>query len=485
MSKRNVTPPYLTSLITFTALLVAVTTATQSAPASRTQNASRGRHNGKIVFISDRNYKGLSIWTINPDGSSPTRLTDDKTRTVKLPSFSPVYDTYPVWSPDGTKISFVSNRNSQSSLYIMNANGSNAQLITDKVIDLSEPAWSPDGGKIAFSGGVRGTFGFTRPTVDVYVINVDGSGLKKLTANSGTNGSPTWSPDGKQIAFSRIHGPIPQPKIWVMNPDGTNQRELPNPKNPTTTGIFGGEPAWSPDGTRILSTGYWTCRGKAAVGIHVVSAEGGIPQLLTTNPNDCGRYSSPKWSPDGTRILAGFEPEAKGVLEPARQIVVMNSDGSNQISIVNRGKYVFNSGQSTFTDVHADWQPLAAPLDFEASVIGFSEPSYTVYEDAGKVQITVTRRGNLKDRASCFYVTLTADMGIQHNDPAATGTLRFAPGESSKTISIPVSDSGGQLRTTSYRIVLSDNEGNATLVGGIQEAALTILGRDAASRKKN
>jgi hypothetical protein len=76
-------------------------------------------------------------------------------------------------------------------------------------------------------------------------------------------------------------------------------------------------------------------------------------------------------------------------------------------------------------------------------------------------------------------------MGIQHNDPAATGTLRFAPGESSKTISIPVSDSGGQLRTTSYRIVLSDNEGNATLIGGIQEAVLTILGRDAASRKKN
>lgn len=363
MSKRNVTTPYLTSLITLSVLLVAVTTATQSAPASHAQNA-RGKHNGKIVFISDRNYKGLSVWSMNPDGSSPTRLTDDKSRTEKLPSFSPVYDTHPVWSPDGTKIAFVSNRHYHISLYVMDADGSNAQLVTDKVIDLSEPAWSPDGGKIAFSGGARGTFGFTAPSVDIYVINVDGSELTKLTANSGTNGSPTWSPDGKQIAFSRHNGPVSQAKIWVMNPDGSNQRELPNPKDPSTTGILGREPAWSPDGTKILFTADRVSKGSGGVGIYVVNAEGGDSRLLTNDPKCCDRYSSPKWSPDGTRILAGLEPQTKGVLEPARQIIVMNTDGSNRINIANRGKYVFNSGQSRFTEVQADWQPLHAPLEF-------------------------------------------------------------------------------------------------------------------------
>jgi Tol biopolymer transport system component len=128
-----------------------------TAPAALTP--VRGRYNGKIVFISDRHYKGLSIWSMNPDGSSPTRLTDDKARTDRLPSFSPVYDANPVWSPDGTKIAFISNRDYLFSLYVMNADGNNARLVTDKLLEPWEPAWSPDGGKIAFSVGIRGTFG--------------------------------------------------------------------------------------------------------------------------------------------------------------------------------------------------------------------------------------------------------------------------------------------------------------------------------------
>jgi hypothetical protein len=161
----------------------------------------------------------------------------------------------------------------------------------------------------------------------------------------------------------------------------------------------------------------------------------------------------------------------------------MNADGSNQINISNRGKYIFNSGQSTFTDGQADWQPLRTPTDFGSSVVGFGAPSYTAYDDAGKVSITVTRTGNLNAAASVFYATLTPDLLIQN--PSAKGTVHFAPGESSKTISIPIVDYGGLLSSTEYRIVLSDNAGNATLLGGIKEAALTILGKDAAARKKN
>jgi hypothetical protein len=146
----------------------------------------------------------------------------------------------------------------------------------------------------------------------------------------------------------------------------------------------------------------------------------------------------------------------------------MNADGSNQINISNRGKYYFNSGQSTFTDVQADWQPLLAPPGFGSSVVGFSAPSYTVSEDAGSVSVTVRRTGNLNDVASCFYVTL--EEGIKVNDPAGTGTLRFAPGESSKTISLAFN-----VWNRSLKVVLSDNEGNATFVGGIKEATVTIL----------
>lgn len=150
----------------------------------------------------------------------------------------------------------------------------------------------------------------------------------------------------------------------------------------------------------------------------------------------------------------------------------MNADGSNPINISNRGQYYFNTGLSMFTDVEVHWQPLLTRPQSAPSIVGFSAPSYTVNEAAGRVTITVTRTGNLNDVASCFYVTLSNTMPmLMHSDPAATGTLRFAAGESSKTISFTV----GRHNADSYKIILSDNEGNATFLGGIKEATLTIL----------
>ena len=484
---------YLTLLITGTVLVAAITPATRSVPAvseSATPHISpnpvRGRHNGKIVFISDRHYKGLSIWSMNPDGSSPTRLTDDTSRTEKLPDFSPVYDGSPVWSPDGTKIAFISNRDYLFSLYVMDADGSNARLVADKPLEPAEPSWSPDGGKIAFTSGVRFTLGMGKASVNIYVVNIDGSGLTQLTRDSGANGSPAWSPDGKQIAFVSNRDADGQSRIWIMNEDGSNQRILPNSQNTRGTGFLGGQPAWSPDGTKILFTGYSACGDRGAVSIYVTNADGGNSQVLTnSDPKACGWYSSPRWSPDGTKILATYSVKTGVDLEPPPQIVVMNADGSNQINITNRAKYYFNSGLATFTDGQADWQPLPAPPSFASSVVGFSASSYTVYEDAGSVPITLKRTGNLNDVASCMYVTGTNEMRIMYSDPSGRGTVRFAPGESSKTISIAVTDFHGMSQSWSYKIVLSDNEGNATLLGGIKEAALTILGRDATSRKKN
>ncbi len=486
---------YLTLLIIGAVLVVVLTPAIQSVPAARRSDAQateqlspnpvRGTYNGKIVFISDRHYKGLSIWSMNPDGSSPTRLTDDKSRTEKLPDFSPVYDGSPVWSPDGTKIAFISNRDYLFSLYVMDADGSNARLVANKPLEPAAPAWSPDGEKIAFSAGIAFTVGMTKPSADIYVINLDGSGLTQLTRESGANGSPAWSPDGKQIAFvSTRDAPDGKARIWLMNADGSNQKILPNSQDTSSTGFYGSQPTWSPDGARILFTAYNDCPGQGGVAIYVTSADGGKSQRLTKDSNGCGWYSSPKWSPDGTKILASLSVKTGTTLEPPPAIIVMNADGTNQINISNRGKYTFNSGQSMFADGQADWQPLFARTDFASSVVGFSEPSYTTYTDAGHLPITVRRTGNLNDVASCFYATITTDMGLQHPDPAATGTLRFARGESSKIISLPVINYAGNV-TWSYKIVLSDNEGNASFLGGIKEAAVTIFPRPGASPKKN
>ena len=470
---------YLTVLITGAALCVEITPATHrvreasssaaGAIAQATPTPLRGRYNGKIVFTSDRHNQALSIWSMNPDGSSPTRLTDEKSRTERLPSFAHVYDSGPAWSPDGTKIAFISNRNGYSALYTMNADGSNGRLVTDKALNPGGPAWSPDGGKIALCGGVGITIEPQKSFADIYLVNMDGSGLTKLTSDSGVNGGPTWSPDGKQIAFSSNRDPDGKARIWVMNADGSNQRKLTD-----TQRFYGGQPSWSPDGTKILINGYRE--------IFVMNADGSNARPLTNDPTRRGMYFSPRWSPDGTKIVTTFCPETRNDIDLAREIIVMNADGSNQINISNRGKYYFNSGQSAFFDVDADWQPLVAPPDFAPSVVGFSAPSYTVYEDAGSVPVTVRRTGNLNDVASCFYVTLTDTTMIKHYDPAATGTLRFARGESFKTISIAISNSSGARGSWSLKIPLSNNEGNATFIGGIKEATVTILAGDTRPR---
>jgi len=474
---------YLTLLITGAVLGVAMKPATQRVrgasasfavdaivKATPTPTPVRTRYNGKIVFTSDRHNSALSIWSMNPDGSSPTRLTDETGRTERLPSFVPVYDSGPAWSPDGTKIAFISNRNYDFALYIMNADGSNIQLVTDKVLNPGEPAWSPDGGKIALSGGMVNTFEPNKPFADIYLVNVDGSGLTKITSDSGLNGSPTWSPDGKRIAFSSNRELTDgKQEIWVMNADGSNQRKLSAIQNTSNPGFYGGQPSWSPDGTKILFNGYRE--------IFVMNADGSNVRPLTSDPNRRGMYSSPGWSPDGTKIVTTFYPQTRNDIDLAKEIIVMNADGSNQIKISNRVKYEFDTSGSGYFDVDAAWQPLFAPPNFASSVVGFSAPSYTVYEDAGSIPVTVTRTGKLNDAASCSYITLNDTATVKYYDPAATGTLRFAPGESSKTISIAISDSGGARGSWSLKIALSDNEGNATFIGGNREATVMILGR--------
>ena len=465
---------YLALVVTVTLLSMATGSHAQTR-ARTTSTQSTAVYNGKIVFSSDRHYKGLSIWSMNPDGSSPARLTDDTSRTKNLPSFTPVYDTSPVWSPDGTKIAFISNRNYSFALYVMNADGSNARHVAE-VLEPGEPAWSPDGNKIAFSAGIRAIFALippvNQPVTDIYVVNVDGSGLTRLTRDSGRNGSPTWSPDGKQIAFTSNRDSDGQTNIWVMNADGSNQREIPNSAISKSSRFDDLDPAWSPDGSKILFSHYRACRNDVEIAIYVMNADGSNTRLLTNEPNSCGVYSSPRWSPDGTMIVTSFRSHARNDVSFPTEIIVMNADGSNPINISNRGQYV-STDQSTFTDAHADWQPLFTPLKFEPSIIGFSAPSYSVYDDAGRVEITVRRTGNLNDVASCSYGTFTGPTTVKHPDPGATGTLRFAAGESFKTISIVVN----HVHSDSHRIILSDNEGNATFIGGIKEATLTLLRR--------
>ncbi|HEY3220194.1 MAG TPA: DPP IV N-terminal domain-containing protein [Gemmatimonadales bacterium] len=195
----------------------------------------------KIVFQSDRSLDTLTahfqIYVMNSDGSNLSQLTfadttRDSTGTIKDTSSS----YHPVWSPDGARIAFASNREGNSEIYVMEANGANVVNLTDTAATDGQPAWSPDGSKIAFATDRDGN-------AEIYVMNADGSGLVNLTHDSGIDLLPAWSPDGTKIAFQSDRST--NFAVWVMNADGSNPVRLTSP-SPVS-----GAPSWSPDGTRI------------------------------------------------------------------------------------------------------------------------------------------------------------------------------------------------------------------------------------------
>ena len=330
--------------------------------------------------------------------------------------------------------------------------------------------------------------GGPKPSVNIYVVNTDGSQLIKLTSDGTSNDSPTWSPDGKQIAFNSDRDIDGRSKIWVMNTDGSNQKRLTNIHG-TSNPIFYGDagPVWSPDGSKILFDGYRDFNGTRncylvnCAELFVMNADGSNDVPLTNDPNRDSGYAA-RWSPDGAKIVASrslgtIADHQNGAGMPTA-IVVMNADGSKEVNLSNRS-------DRHYVDTPVDWQPLSDPGSSSSSVLSFSAPSYSAYEDSGSLSITVRRSSNLDAAASCYYATEDGTATAKSNYAPVFGTLRFSPGEASKTISIPLTDNGTVQGNTSFKIRLFDNEGNATFVGGIREATVTVLDKDIVPRNKS
>jgi Tol biopolymer transport system component len=227
----------------------------------------------KIAFQSNRDGD-IEIYAMNPDGSSPTRLTT-----------SPGRDANPDWSPGGLRLAFASYRddptNSVARIYVMNADGSSQVALTDDPAGDGDPEWSPDGTLIAFTR--------SESAGDIWVMNADGSNERQLTTNAADDFNTSWSSDGERIAFtSERDGDF---DIFIMNADGANQVNL------THAAGIDLSPSFSPDGKYIA---FQANRqdGDGTSHIYIMQANGSHLRQLTTGAPDF----IPTWSPDGKRI---------------------------------------------------------------------------------------------------------------------------------------------------------------------------------------
>jgi Tol biopolymer transport system component len=293
--------------------------------------------NGRITFMREDADGAFQIWTANPDLSHQVQLTAGSGA------------AFPAWSPDGTRIAFSSGRSDPEpnddveiqDVFTMRADGSDIRKITESLGDAEKPAWSPDGRWLAFSTDAGGQ--------GIYLIPSDGSGpMRLLTPRpEGTFFAelPRFSPDGTRVVFTAYKGTRVlehhregsiagfAAALFVVRLDGSGLKQI------TPWGIHAQDADWSPDGSRIVFTGQPPHLGNIG-DVMVVDADGRHLTDLThdhgatgfSNSDVSPRYEesfNAVWSPDGTKILfvhAIYTPEAGFTLG----LQTMNPDGSGR-----------------------------------------------------------------------------------------------------------------------------------------------------------
>ncbi len=282
-------------------------------------------------------------------------------------------------SDNGGQIVFLSDRNnerSQNDLFIMDTNGNNQRLlVASEQGDIFSPRWSPDGSRVVFVD-VSGA-GPSR-TSHIRIVNADGTGMFNLSTHlgepltePGSDEEPAWSPDGTRIVFASNRAPTENPagnqrKIYSVNADGSGLIRL-------TDGTEGSEnfPAWSPDGTSIAFTSWRD--GNAD--IYVIQADGSGQTRLTFSPED---DLVPVWSPDGSHIA--FQREQQSFFD----IWVMQANGSNARNLTEQ---VEGGGTLPF------WSPDGKTIAFSGGTASNQE-IYTIQADGSQLRNVSNHAGS-------------------------------------------------------------------------------------------
>ncbi len=325
---------------------------------------------GRWVVFSSRRSGSWDIYRAHSDGSGVERLVDDV-----------AYDDQAALSPDGKLLAFVSSRGGQADIWILDLASKSQRNLTQHQAGDFRPAWSPDGNHIAFTSDRDST----RPTqaagfapllsVDIYVINRDGSGLRRISNDKSFAGSPAWSSDGKQLAF--YSATVEEMRNFTATARRRAVSQI------VCIELASGE-------RRILTTGAGEKLSPRWLNADRIGYRGGGPEggleFTSGTAGSRGDFRSPNWSADGKRVTfhrevgSGWPPHQRyPTLDPRFQltrvgvfpsfsrdgkrlisndetagnrhnsILIMNGDGSNRSILYS------NNERSSLAPVFA-WQ---------------------------------------------------------------------------------------------------------------------------------
>jgi TolB protein len=252
----------------------------------------------KIVFVSDRDGND-ELYMMDYDGQNQTRLTFNKIR-----------DYMPAWSADGKKIAYTSYKNFVAGLYILDLEAGKITPVSTRGNNFA-PSFSPDGKKLAFCSTMD-----MDGNSEIYIANADGKNIKRLTFNEAADLAPSWSPTSREIAFVSDRSGSPQ--IYIMDAEGSNMRRV------SFGGTYHDSPAWSPTGDRII----YVSRVENIFDLYILNLRNNqITKLTESN----ARNESPSWSPDGRHVV--FTSNLDGNL----QIYSIDYDATNLRRLTSQG----------------------------------------------------------------------------------------------------------------------------------------------------
>jgi serine/threonine protein kinase len=298
----------------------------------------------KIAFVSDRTDEVLQIWTMNPDGTDPRQLT-----------FDPGEKTQPKWSPDGSRLLYVApggmddfGNNLSLDLWVINADGTGIAKVTSFEGDDTDPAWSPDGTQIAF------TSTRANDTPQVFLMDaacldtLEGCGDVRASNVSchvdfcAAESSPAWAPSGVALPSWL---PADYRLAVLASINNAPSEIFVRPSEVAVPLDFDRRDqmrsledlSWSPDGTRFLFTWFYTRGVNEIYTARVEDRATTFTKLTSTNGN-----KEPVFSPDGQ--IVAFTSTRAGKPD----VYIMTAGGGNQTNLTD---------SPATRDMHPDWRP--------------------------------------------------------------------------------------------------------------------------------